>query len=1061
MYRLLTLSFTMVLLIALPLVAADPPAAESTAGQIDANDNSVIIRWPEKEAAPADPPVCSARFTAKSLKAFVEDRPDLLPLPLQLPGEREATLAALDRIDMGKAINEVSDFLSDKFGDRFNPSDSLIRIPVPAEKQVTVDLSDAGLEPFTGPHHRVTGMVLHRITQAEYVSTVYRLLETARTLIDSGQPKYDRTAANHMALLAQDAAEAFKAEVEAAKAAEREAQEIRREVGQALGIYNPETGAFEGDPQWVKESRRFSYVINSETGAFIDRLQPTVQDLNRRLAIAGFPGPAPVLKPGIHFDPDLGDVEILLPKPWMDQFLEGTDTLEQRMAEKLIISIEAVRLTDRDIVDGAVAARLNAQVQGVHKIERFNTQGVLRQVGINSLLAVANQQLQVRTLQQVAAGAYPDGVTPVSISAPQYPPLRTESVATTVGSTFSVGADDIFFDGRQQSYGFSYIGPDGVEHRLGIDVVDSLREFWTRIERNLIVHKIKKDTSKDLTAFKVPVGPDTATYKGIAALISQQDEQLVVATGTGAISEISATAGTWLIIQDFEIAPIPGSSTALTEQELLAIEDRVLLTMWLRDPRTPVDLKQQYLETDTREQLHTMLTDRLELIAPDPIREERSARTYAEVYEERYDLVHESASAEKKEKNSVIALTFYSSQGNIVQTPGTTQLGSANDLTSFTTELRPNIVTPISSFLTKTYDGARGTSPLTGVRKGESNSQEKTMTHLVIRSRFPTIERERADRDEGRFLGYFELPIGREPLSQVDLPFLSSSEHPLERLASFRVGAMFDALQQDKIRNRFELLNPNILEGRVPPEVWKSASTRLMMNRKILSDSPGVEATLVPKFRKRFIVEVRSLLEYDPDFYEAPNSALRNMSQWNDADRIVLALNNSVGKFALKRLMAIIDELGEILVPDEYAEEYLAKTHPCFLCGHKLGYLTDEELQIVRRDAANHYLRFGEIYGDAFMEAVSQIFGLGTYRATSNRALLAGPFRAYRDLVVFDRGGRAMAAGDLPEEAHYQFMLLKNGGYQGELFEPSFLTIEDMTKTDRQFVIHGDEIVER
>ena len=98
-------------------------------------------------------------------------------------------------------------------------------------------------------------------------------------------------------------------------------------------------------------------------------------------------------------------------------------------------------------------------------------------------------------------------------------------------------ADDIFFDGRQQSYGFSYIGTDGHRHSLSIDVVDSLREFWNRIERNLIVHKIHK--TPDLLDFNVPVRPKEKTFKGIAAIISQSNQDVVVATGTGAIEKLA------------------------------------------------------------------------------------------------------------------------------------------------------------------------------------------------------------------------------------------------------------------------------------------------------------------------------------------------------------------------------------------------------------------------------------------------------------------------------------------------------------------------------------------
>lgn len=596
---------------------------------------------------------------------------------------------------------------------------------------------------------------------------------------------------------------------------------------------------------------------------------------------------------------------------------------------------------------------------------------MFREVGLNAMLAVANRDLQVRTLEGIAAGALPEGVQPVQIAPPTLPPIILDPQVTTVGSTFAVGADPIFFDGREQVYGFSYLGPDGIAHTLTLEVVDSLRETWERIERNLIVHKIQKTDT--LTPFSVPVGPDTKTYNGIAALISQENQTLIVATGTGAIEKTEATAGTWLIIKDFEITPIPGSSTTLTEEEMKGIEAKVLLTMFLRDPRTDPGFKRGLLETGTTDELRHMLLSHYEEARYQPIRPGREPRTYGAVFDERYAEVLADERFEKRERNSIITLTFFSSQGNIVASPGATQLGDANDLTSFTTQLRPNVVTPISSFFTKGGSGTTGSSPLTGLDKGEQTDQSKTMTHLVIRARFPTVERERADREEGRFTGYFDLPIKREPASQIDLPFLSSSEHPAERLAKLRVGLMFPALDRRRIREPFAALSPQKFPGDVPREAWETAMTRLLMCRKIIGDSPGTSDMLASDFVKRFVLEVRSLVEYDEEFFSAPNLALRNMTNWNNPERIVLALNNSPNRFALERLVGILDELGEELVPYEYVQDYLANSPPAGLHYRRIYPLSWEEVRTLRRDVAAHYLRFQEAYGDAFLEAVSSV----------------------------------------------------------------------------------------
>ena len=65
-------------------------------------------------------------------------------------------------------------------------------------------------------------------------------------------------------------------------------------IGGLLGVYNAQTGTFDGEARWVKESRRFSYVVDPKTGEFIDRLQPIVTRINRETDLAGFPGPDPL-----------------------------------------------------------------------------------------------------------------------------------------------------------------------------------------------------------------------------------------------------------------------------------------------------------------------------------------------------------------------------------------------------------------------------------------------------------------------------------------------------------------------------------------------------------------------------------------------------------------------------------------------------------------------------------------------------------------------------------------------------------------------------------------------
>ncbi len=1040
--------FTFAPILCLLILLTDAPASETRTTA----ENVTIELRPGEKAAPKSEPRFSARISADTLVALLEL--DRLPLPMKLPSERALAESAAERVNMGALVDEMMPYLDSRFGDRFSAARDLIVRNVPENRQIAIEAADLFPEPYRGPKHEVIGFLLHDVTEEEYFSAALRILQTARQLVESGDPVYDKTSPGYWEWIAKGELTQMRDARRRGDLAKIEREQIRRKVAEALGLTNGD-GSAEG-ANWLKESRRFSYIIRE--GAFIDRLRPLVERINREMEIAGFAPPSALDRPGIYFDPEIGDVDIVLPRDMLIDFLAQADEFERRMAEDAIISIEAVRLTDREIVEGAIASRMSAQIQGVHDVSRFRRRSVFTELGLNSLIAVANQQLTAQTLAGVAGGALPAGTPPVTIAQPTLPPIRLFNEATTVGTTFSVGADDVFFDGRQQVTGFSYIGPDGLAHTLTTEVVDSLRELWERIERNLIVHKIKK--TGGLTEFSVPVGPNTRTYKGIAALISQENQQLIVATGTGAISEIQATAGTWLVIEDFLIAPIPGSSTTLTREEREEIRIRVLLTMFLRDPFLPAETKRELLGIANQSTLRGRLEELIDERATRYLRPNDPRRTYTTVFLERIEQAMEDREFEKKEENSTITLTFFSSQGNIIQSPGTTQLGDANDLTSFTTVLRPNQVTPISSFFTKSGNGLEGSSIMTGLERGERFNSEKSMTHLLIRSRFPTQEREKADRVEGRFLGYFELPIQKRASSDVDVPFLSSSEHPCERLAKLRIGLMFPVLDLNRVKRTFNRVNPNRFPGDVPGSSWETATTRLLMLRKVIADAGGASAGLRTDFVERFVIEVRSLLEYDDDFFRSPSIALRNMGHWNDPDRIIAALNNSPGRFALSQMVELLDELGHALVPDEYANQYLAYSPPVGMFDYRRIYpLSEEQIWDLRRDAAIHFLRLREAYGDAFLEAISSLLKLGTYRSTDNGVLTKSTMRGYRDLVVFDQSGSMHSDPELYKRAFDDFLFLKDGGYVGRMFEPSRVEVKHLPKAHRELIYRGEDII--
>jgi len=102
---------------------------------------------------------------------------------------------------------------------------------------------------------------------------------------------------------------------------------------------------------------------------------------------------------------------------------------------------------------------------------------------------------------------------------------------------------------------------------------------------------------------------------------------------------------------------------------------------------------------------------------------------------------------------------------------------------------------------------------------------------------------------------------------------------------------------------------------------------------------------------------------------------------------------------------------------------------------------------------STHFLRFQEAYGNAFLEAVSRMLNLGTYRPASKEDMLRYFLRGYHDLVVLSLDSHSLVEPEVFEAAKEGFELLKNGGEKGGLFEPSLLTIEDLEPEYRRLVI--------
>jgi hypothetical protein len=106
---------------------------------------------------------------------------------------------------------------------------------------------------------------------------------------------------------------------------------------------------------------------------------------------------------------------------------------------------------------------------------------------------------------------------------------------------------------------------------------------------------------------------------------------------------------------------------------------------------------------------------------------------------------------------------------------------------------------------------------------------------------------------------------------------------------------------------------------------------------------------------------------------------------------------------------------------------------------------------------AAHYLRFQEVYGDAFLEAISSMLHLGTYDTFSHKELLEGPFRGYHNLVLLDGTGLRLNEPESYADALRNFRMLKLSDLDRENAEISFDTIEDLPEEQERFVIRGTE----
>ena len=65
----------------------------------------------------------------------------------------------------------------------------------------------------------------------------------------------------------------------------------------------------------------------------------------------------------------------------------------------------------------------------------------------------------------------------------------------------------------------------------------------------------------------------------------------------------------------------------------------------------------------------------------------------------------------------------------------------------------------------------------------------------------------------------------------------------------------------------------------MPEPVYEANMSRMLFMKRLIAASPHQDQSLASVYRRRFIVEVRSLLEFDKDLFDAPNIALRNMGQ--------------------------------------------------------------------------------------------------------------------------------------------------------------------------------------
>lgn len=747
-------------------------------------------------------------------------------------------------------------------------------------------------------------------------------------------------------------------------------------------------------------------------------------------------------RPGIHPVGTCGALHIALPEPIYHYFRKVTQDYLIQIMTRFPIDIEVLRITDSDFMDDVLALRTTGTLAGISD----NTRNLapyrdsIYDWTVGTMISLANRNLGIQNAQDIANGLVPPSTQPLILGpAPtrgdRMPMVR---VPRTFGPTYNLGAGPEFFDGSQQVVGFSYDGPDG-RVDVSFELMDKIRNAWTRIENESVFSNLTPDSPT--TSFQVPIA--LQTVEGLVGYVAPDTEKTVTTLESGSALTEESTGGIWLIINSIQYVPRNGESLILTAQEIKKTEALTKLEILVNDPavdeRDIESLFEAESEADSIQQIEAMFDARIHC------KEDSDGHSpyqhlaitfmpnysYEEILKDRLEDRLEHQLGRKIEDNSAFTMTYYSNEG--VRTgPGRSQ----NSAFYQTVTIPGNQVTKVARNGSNFTSSVEERSRLWGVKRGDSQREERDMVTIAVRATLETGLRSRWKLDEGRRSTFYHLPTGREGAFRINLPFTGPTHHPLSVVSHYRFGSVFACFDEDK----------------VPSPHYQSCSTRKRLIARIIGNSFNYDNFYIATLADRFLYLIRPLVSYD-ELFNNHKFSLRSSEDWQRLGSLWHAfLEGRRSDAAMRRFDDLLRRTGEILLPDSFINEnLLASTHSWATPRH----LTAREIELLRIDLAAHYLRFTEVIADGLVEFIATYYsGLPRYSAKNDKEFKDSLLDGYHDLILFDESKRP----GLGEAAQVEAAAFWDGLKRGR---KKIHQLDSLGRQAQGFIIRGTQILEK